>query len=97
MTLSFVDQKEGSPLRKQKSKMVELIDIKDLRGTCHMPHLEDFIPKRSEIIPQIANKNRSQSQIIAFKPDKKQLANIQNIRRQKYVRANSKLEDIWKS
>jgi len=94
MTLSYEDQKEVSPIRNQKSKMIDLIDIKDLRGTCHMPQLEDFIPKRSEIIPGISSANRSHSQLIVFKPDKKQLANIQTLRRQKYVRADSKLEDI---
>jgi len=74
--------------------MLELVDIRDLRGTCHMPHLEDFIPKRSEIIPQISSTNRSHSQLIFFKPNKKQLTNIQSLRRQKYARAESKLEDI---
>ena len=69
MTLSFVDQKEISPIKGQKSKMIELIDIKDLRGTCHMPHLEDFVPKRSEIIPPAPS--RSQNQLIIPKSDKK--------------------------
>lgn len=89
MTLSFTDKKEGSPIRRQKSRLIELIDIKDLRGTRHMPHLEDFAPKRSEIIPPTSN--RSHNHLILKKSDNKQQANARTFRKQKYERVNVKV------
>jgi len=36
---------------KNKIKLKKLEDLKNLRGTVHMPKVEDFLPKKEEIEP----------------------------------------------
>ena len=79
----------------KKKKMGVMIDIKQLRGTANMPQLDDFAPKRSEIIP-LSPPRRSLSPQRSYSPLKSHIDMANSLfvrgtekkqfRRQKYIR-----------
>ena len=83
------------PVQKKKKKMGVMIDIKQLRGTANMPQLDDFAPKRSEIIP-LSPPRRSLSPQRSYSPLKSHIDMANSLfvrgtekkqfRRQKYIR-----------
>ena len=85
---------------KKKKKMGVMIDIKQLRGTANMPQLDDFAPKRSEIIP-LSPPRRSLSPQRSYSPLKSHLDMANSLfvrgtekkqfRRQKYIREGIKI------
>lgn len=76
--------------KKHKKKLRgPIMELKQLRGTIHMPKLEDFTPKRFEIFP--LSPPRNQKPIIQSTPviDREHLH--QPFRRHKYVKSDMKI------
>ena len=96
-----------NPGEEKKKKFKVMMDLKQLRGTAHMPKLETFALQRSEVIPPSPRKSFSPRKSLSppnggspghySKMTKSHFVkNTERkpFRRQKYVRQQLRIEDI---
>ena len=93
MAESMIDAGEQRIARKKRNGRNSVqVDLKELRGTAHMPKFEDFAPRWSEVIPLSPHRSHRNS------PNKshelKQTIDQKGFRRHKYFKSEMKVEDL---